>query len=178
MPNASTLAAMAPGLVKGGERAPREPAGRCPALAHLSEAPVLQRADRRQRSEAARGGEGGTQEPYGHNLEATRQERHTRLQEKRDRPQPSRRGHIPQGPGKTRPLGRSACEAKGVQDAVRAGLEALYAPAGLAGSDGCRPGRSAHDAGGRLKRQVERGAGPGIVAAALGSCFDSGERPA
>ena len=48
----------------------------------------------------------------------------------------------------------------------------------LAGSYGCRPGRSAHAAVGTLQRQVERGEVRGICAADIVSCFDSVERTA
>jgi RNA-directed DNA polymerase len=125
MPKAATLAAMSPGLVKGVERAPREPEGRFHALAHRSDVPALARASRRQRADAAGGVDGVTQEPYGRELEAHLQSRHARLQAQRYRPQPLRRVPIPKGQGKTRPIGMSACEAKLVQDAVREVLEAI-----------------------------------------------------
>ena len=51
MPNASTLANMSPGLLKGVERAQHEPEGRFHALAHLIDVPALGRAYRRQRSD-------------------------------------------------------------------------------------------------------------------------------
>jgi hypothetical protein len=44
MAHASTLDDMSPGLVKGVERAQREPAGRFHALAHLIDVPALERA--------------------------------------------------------------------------------------------------------------------------------------
>ena len=50
MANASTLDDMAPGLVKGVERAQREPEGRFHALAHVIDGPALERAYRRQRA--------------------------------------------------------------------------------------------------------------------------------
>ncbi len=112
MPNAATLADMAPGLLKGVERAQREPAGRFHALAHLMDGSALKRAYRRQRSDAAGGVDGVTKEQYGQHLEATLQDLHARLQEKRYRPQPIRRVPIPKGQGKTRPIGLSAFEDK------------------------------------------------------------------
>ena len=125
MPHAVTLADMSPGLVKGVERAQRAPAGRCHALAPLLDGPARTRADRRQRSEAALGVDGVTKEPYGHNLEATLQDRQARLQAKPYRHQPLRRVPIPKGQGKTRTIGSSACEAKVVPDVRREVLEAL-----------------------------------------------------
>jgi RNA-directed DNA polymerase len=134
MPNAATLEARSPGLVQGVERAPCAPAGRCHALAHLLDGPALKRAYRRQRSEAAGGVDGVTKEQYGQHLEATLQERHARRKAKQYRPQPIRRVHIPTGPGKTRPIGISACEDQVVQDAGREGLAALYEQDCLEGS--------------------------------------------
>ena len=60
MANASTLEDMSPGLVKVVERAQREPEGRFHALAHLIDGPALERAYRRQRSDAAVGVDGVT----------------------------------------------------------------------------------------------------------------------
>jgi RNA-directed DNA polymerase len=178
MPHASPLQARSPGLLQGVARAPRAPAGRCHALAPLMAGPALTRASRRQRCEAAVGGDGGTKEPDGPPLEAPLQEQPARLQAKPSRQQPSRRGHSPQGQGQTRPLGLSTCEDKVGQDVVREVLEALSAQAVLACAYGFRPGRRAHDAVGTLPRQVARGEGRWSRAAAMGACCDSLERPA
>jgi len=120
--------------------------------------------------------DGVTKEQYGENLEATLQELHTRLKEKRYRHQPIRRVHIPKGQGKTRPIGISAFEDKVVQDALREVLEAIYEQDFLECSYGFRPGRSAHDAVGMLKRHVERGEVRWIFEADIVSFFDSLDR--
>ena len=83
MPNASTLEAMSPGLVKVVERARRDPEGRFPALAHLIDGPALKRAFPRQRSNAAVGGDGVTKAAYGQHLEANLQDLHARLKAQR-----------------------------------------------------------------------------------------------
>jgi hypothetical protein len=127
LPKASTLAAMSPHLQKGVDRARREPQGRFHSLAHLSDVPALMRAYHRQRASAAVGGDGITKEQYGPALRGNLEDLHARLKAKTDRHQPIRRVHIPQGQGKTRPIGISAFEDKVVQDAVREGLEVLYA---------------------------------------------------
>jgi retron-type reverse transcriptase len=126
MPHASTLADMSPGLVKVVERAQREPAGRFHALAQLIARPALERAYRRQRADAAVGLAGVTQEQYGQALEVNLGDLQARLKAQRYRHQPSRRVPIPKAQGKTRPIGMSAFEDKGVQAAVREVLEALY----------------------------------------------------
>ena len=58
MPDAQTLDAMSPGLLKVGERAQREPEGRFHARAHLIDVPALNRAYPRQHADAAGGGMG------------------------------------------------------------------------------------------------------------------------
>jgi RNA-directed DNA polymerase len=176
MPNASTLADMSPGLLKVVARAQREPEGRFHALAHLLDGPALKRAYRRQRADAAVGVDGVTKEQYGQHLEATLQDLHARLKEKRYRHQPIRRVHIPKGQGKTRPIGISAVEDKLVQDAIREGLEAIYEQDFLECSYGFRPGRSAHDAVSTLKRHVDRGEVRWIFEADIVSFFDSLDR--
>jgi RNA-directed DNA polymerase len=173
MPDAQTWEAMSPGLFKVVERAPREPEGRFNSLAHLIDVLARNRAYRRQRVDAAVGVDGVTKEAYGRNLESTLQDLHARLRDKRYRPQPLRRGHIPTGQGKTRPIGSSACEDTLVQDAVREVLEALYEQDCLDCSHGFRPGRRAHDAVRTLKRIVDGGEGRWIYAADIGSFFDS-----
>jgi RNA-directed DNA polymerase len=176
MPNASTLEAMSPGLVKVVERAQREPEGRFHALAHLIDVPALERAYRRQRADAAVGVDGVTKEQYGRELEANLQSLHARLKAQRYRHQPIRRVHIPKGQGKTRPIGISAFEDKGVQDAVREVLEAMYEQDFLRGSYGFRPGRSAHDAVRSLDQIVHRGEVRWIFEADIVSFFDSLDR--
>jgi RNA-directed DNA polymerase len=178
MAHASTLEDRSPGLVKGVARAPCEPAGRCHALAHLTEVSALARAYRRQRADAAVGVDGVTKEHYGRELEAHLPGRHARLKAPRYRHQPIRRVHIPKGPGKTRPMGIAAFEDKVVQDAVREGLEVIYEQDFLACSYGFRPGRSAHDAVRTLDQIVHRGEVAWILEADIGSFFDSLDRTA
>src|ERR671924_946372 len=176
MTNALTLGDMSPGLVKGVERAQREPAGRFHALAHLIDVPALERAYRWQRANAAVGVDGVTKEHYGQNLEANLQELHAQLKAQRYRHQPIRRVHIPKAQGKTRPIGISAFEDKVVQDAVREVLEAVYEQDFLDCSYGFRPGRSAHDAMRTLEQSVHRGEVEWILEADIVSFFDSLDR--
>src|SRR6266446_450117 len=176
MASALTLETMSPGLLKGVERAQREPEGRFHALAQLLDMPALERAYRRQRSDAAVGIDGVTKEQYGQALEVNLQGLHARLKAQRYRHQPLRRVHIPKGQGKTRPIGMSAFEDKVVQDAVREVLEVIYEQDFLESSYGFRPGRSAHDAGRTLDQIVHRGEVEWILEADIVSFFDSLDR--
>ena len=176
MPNALTLADMSPGLLKVVERAQRDPEGRFHALAQLIDMPALERAYRRQRSDAAVGIDSVTKEQYGQALEVNLQDLHARLKAKRYRHQPIRRVHIPKAQGKTRPIGISAFEDKVVQDAVREVLEAIYEQDFLGCSYGFRPGRSAHDAVRTLEQSVHRGEARWIFEADIVSFFDSLDR--
>ena len=67
MTSASTLEGMSPGLLKGVERAQREPEGQFHSLAHLIDIAALKRAYHRQRPSAAVGVDGVTKEQYGQN---------------------------------------------------------------------------------------------------------------
>jgi RNA-directed DNA polymerase len=176
MASALTLETMSPGLLKVVERAQREPEGRFHALAHLIDVPALGRAYRRQRADAAVGGDGVTKEQYGQALEDNLQDLHARLKAQRYRHQPIRRVHIPKAQGKTRPIGMSAFEDKVVQDAVREVLEAIYEQDFLGCSDGFRPGRSAHDAVRTLEQMVHQGEVRWLFEADIVSFFDSLDR--
>jgi group II intron reverse transcriptase/maturase len=176
MPNAQTLAAMSPGLVKVVERAKRDPEGRCNSLAHLIDVPALRRAYHRQRSDAAVGVDGVTKEGYGRNLEGNLEDLHARLKDKRYRHQPIRRAHIPKAQGQTRPIGISAFEDTLVQDAVREVLEAMYEQDFVEASYGFRPGRSAHDAVRTLKGIVDEGDVRWMYESDIVSFFDSLDR--
>lgn len=177
MPNAQTLEAMSPGLFKVVERAKLEPEGQFNSLAHLIDVPALTRAYRRQRANAAVGGDGVTKAQYGVTLEANLQDLHARLKAKQYRHQPIRRVHIPKAQGKTRPIGISAFEDKVVQDALREVLEAIYEQDFLDCSYGFRPGRNAHDAVRTLKQVVDKGEVRWIYEADIVSFFDSLDRP-
>ncbi len=176
MASALTLETMSPGLLKGVERAQREPEGRFHALAQLIDMPALERAYRRQRADAAVGMDGVTKEQYGQALEVNLQDLHARLKAQRYRHQPIRRVHIPKAQGKTRPIGISAFEDKVVQDAVREVLEAIYEQDFLGCSYGFRPGRSAHDAVRTLEQMVHQGEVRWIFEADIVSFFDSLDR--
>jgi hypothetical protein len=83
MSGASTLKGMSPELLRGVERAQREPEGRFHSLAHRIDVPALERADRRMRKDAAAGVDGVTKEKYGQELETNLRDLHARLKAKR-----------------------------------------------------------------------------------------------
>ena len=176
MSGASTLGTMSPQLLKGVERAQREPEGRFHSLAHLIDVSALERAYHRSRKDAAVGVDGVTKEQYGQDLEQNLRDLHERMKAKRYRHQPIRRVHIPKAGGKTRPIGISAFEDKLVQDAIRDVLEAIYEQDFLACSYGFRPGRSPHDAVRTLDRIVHQGKVNWILEADIVSFFDSLDR--
>jgi RNA-directed DNA polymerase len=176
MPHALTLADMSPGLATVVERAHREPAGRFHALAHWIDVPALKRAYRRQRSDAAVGAEGVTQEQDGQLLAANLQKLPGRLKAKRYRPQPIRRVPIPTTPGKTRPIGISAFEDQVGQEAGREVVAAISEQDFLDCAYGFRPGRGAHDAVRPLKQRVAGGEVRGRCEADRVSFFASLDR--
>jgi len=176
MASAWTLETMSPGLLKGVERAQREPEGRFHALAQLIDVPALERAYRRQRSDAAVGMDGVTKEQYGQALEVNLQDLHARLKAQRYRHQPIRRVHLPKAQGTTRPVGMSAFEDKVVQDAVREVLEAIDEQDFLGCSYGFRPGRRAHGAVRTLEQMVHQGEVRWIFEADMVSFFESLDR--
>jgi group II intron reverse transcriptase/maturase len=167
---------MSPELLKGVERAQREPEGRFHSLAHRIDVPALERAFHRLRKDAAVGVDGVTKEAYGEALAANLADLHERLRTKRYRHQPLRRVHIPKEQGKRRPIGISAFEDKIVQDAVREVLEAVYEQDFRDCSYGFRPKRSAHDAVRALDQAVHQGKVSWILEADIVSFFDSLDR--
>ncbi len=176
MADAQTLGDMSPELCTGVARAKQEPEGRFNSLAHLIDVAALERAYRRQRSDAAVGVDGVTQEAYGQDLQGNLQDLPRQLKTQQYRHQPIRRVHLPNAQGKTRPIGIAAFEDQRVQDALREVLEAIYAQDLLDCSHGFRPKRGAHDAGRTLQRIVDRGEVQWLYEADIVSCFDSVDR--
>ena len=158
MADALILETMSPELREVAERARREPGARFHSLAHLIDEAALQRAYRRQRSDAAVGVDGVTKEQYGQDLEVNVRDLHEQMRTMRYRHQPILRRYIAkEGGKKKRPIGISALEDKIVQDVIREVLQAVYEQWFLDCSYGFRPGRRAHDALRALDQVAHRG---------------------
>jgi len=177
MTDALTSLDMSTGLRKVAERAKREPAARFNSLAHLIDEELLTKVFRRLRRHAAVGVDDISKEQYGQDLERNLQSLHERLRTKRYRHQPIRRVHIPKESGhKTRPIGISATEGKGVQRALREVLEAVYEQDFKDCSYGFRPHRNAHGAVRVLTRAVNWRQANWILEFDIASFFDSVDR--
>ena len=115
-------------------------------LHHVYNVDLLRESYYGVRHEAAPGIDGETWKQYGEGLEERLQDLSMRLKRGAYQAKPVRRGYIPKGDGKQRPIGLPALEDKIVQRAVVAVLNAIYEEDFVGFSYGFRPGRSAHDA--------------------------------
>jgi RNA-directed DNA polymerase len=96
--------------------------------------------------DATPGGDGQTWAAYGDNLEANLRDLSDRLKRGTDHASPGERVDIPKPDGRQRPISIPTLEDKVVQRATVAVLNAIYEGDFLGFSDGCRPGRSPHQA--------------------------------
>jgi len=143
-------------------------------LAHHIDLELLLEAHRRTRKDGAVGVDGQTAEEYAANLEGNLASLHERLKAGTYQAPPVRRVHIPKGDGgKTRPIGIPAFEDKILQRAVAMVLEAVYEQDFLDCSYGFRPGRSAHQALGRVRERVEARRGAVVLEVDIQAFFDS-----
>src|SRR5829696_7213946 len=143
-------------------------------LSHHIDVEWLREAFRRTRKDGAAGVDGQTWSDYERGLEANLASLLSRFKSGRYHAPPVRRVHIPKGDGKeTRPIGIPTLEDKVLQRAVAMCLSAVYEADFMDGSYGFRPGRSAHDALERLRREVMDMWGGWIVEVDIARFFDT-----
>ncbi|GHT96276.1 hypothetical protein FACS1894122_14500 [Alphaproteobacteria bacterium] len=121
------------------------------------------------------GVDGVGKDEYDKNLIGNVEDLVSRLKRDSYNPQPSRRVRIPKPgkSGKTRPLGISCYEDKLVESAVAKLLTAVYEPKFMEFSYGFRPGRSCHNALGKLKEIIMTKKVGYVVEADIKSFFDT-----
>ena len=142
-------------------------------LAHHIDVEWLREAYRRTRKSGAVGVDGQTAEAYAENLEENLRDLLERFKSGSYLAPPVRRVYIPKGDGKrTRPIGVPTFEDKVLQRAVVMLLEAVYEQGFFDCSYGFRPGRSAHDALGALRKGSMSVGGCWVIDLDIQSFFD------
>jgi RNA-directed DNA polymerase len=113
-----------------------------------------------------------TIEQYRENLDENLHALWGRLRQGGYRASPVRRTHIPKGNGKYRALGIPTVEDRIVQASVARILNALFEPLFSDESYGFRPGRSAHDALRKLRKNIIAGKVMHVCEVDIRSYFD------
>ena len=131
-------------LLKIAARAKREPKARFTSLAHVLTPEFLRETWRQLNRKGASGIDGETIEEFEANLEERLDDLWRRLKAGQYEAPPVRRVEIPQGNGKTRPLGIPTVEDRLLQRAVARILSAIYEQDFLECSFGYRTGRNPH----------------------------------
>lgn len=145
------------------------------SLAHHIDIELLREAYRLTRKDGAPGVDGLTAAAYAENLEENLQSLLDRFKSGRYKAPPVRRVYIPKGsdPMKTRPIGVPTFEDKVLQRAVTMVLEAVYEQDFLICSYGFRPGRSAHQAIGDLRKLLMEMDGGWLLEADIQGFYDN-----
>jgi group II intron reverse transcriptase/maturase len=148
------------------------------SLAHHIDIDLLREAYRRTRKDSAPGVDGQTAAQYQENLEENLQSLLDRFKSGRYQAPPVRRAYVPKGSDRTkkRPIGMPTFEDKVLQRAVAMVLEAVYEQDFLDCSYGFRPGRSAHQAIGKLWQGLMAMGGGWILEADIESFYDTLDR--
>jgi group II intron reverse transcriptase/maturase len=121
----------------------------------------------------AAGVDGVRKTEYAQQLDERLQSLSRRLRTLGWRPHPARRVFIPKANGGRRPLGIPSFEDRIVQDRLARILQAIWEPEFRDCSYGFRPGKSAHQALGRLHQVLTSGATQWVVEADIQGFFDS-----
>jgi group II intron reverse transcriptase/maturase len=145
------------------------------SLAHHIDVDLLREAYRRTRKDGALGVDGQTAAAYEENLKDNLQSLLDRFKSGRYKAPPVRRVYIPKGsdPSKKRPIGVPTFEDKVLQRAVAMVLEAVYEQDFLDCSYGFRPGRSAHQAVGNLRKGLMAIEGGWVLEADIEGFYDN-----
>jgi RNA-directed DNA polymerase len=154
------------------EAAKRERTLRFNNLLHQMTVPLLERAYRALRRDAAAGVDGVNWADYGEGLSERLVRLHEALHSGRYRARPVRRQWIAKPDGRQRPLGITCVEDKVVQQALVWVLEAIYENDFLGFSYGFRPGRSQHDALDALYMAITTRKVGYVLDADIEACFD------
>lgn len=133
---------MSTALLKIAAKAKQDPKTRCTSLAHILTPEFLRETWRQLNRKGASGIDGETMAEFEANLEERINDLWRRLRAGQYQAPPVRRGEIPKGNGKTRPLGIPTVEDRLLQRAVARILSAIYEPEFLECSFGYRPGRT------------------------------------
>lgn len=133
----------------------------------------MHEAYRRTRKDAAAGIDGQTAASYEADLDANLADLLERLKSGRYQAPPVRRIHIPKAGGQgSRPIGIPTLEDRVAQRAIAMVLEPLYEQDFEACSYGFRPGRSAHQALGRLRQACMTMDGGWVIELDIRAFFD------
>jgi RNA-directed DNA polymerase len=145
------------------------------SLAHHIDIEFLREAHRLTRKDGAPGVDGLTAAAYEENLEENLQSLLDRFKSGSYKAPPVRRVYIPKGsdPSKTRPIGVPTFEDKVLQRAVTMVLEAVYEQDFLDCSYAFRPGRSAHQAIGILRKLLMEMGGGWVLEADIQGYFEN-----
>ena len=145
------------------------------SLAYLMDLQWLLEAYHRTRKNGATGVDGQTWHEYGRNLESNLRSLLDRAKSGRYTAPPVRRVHIPKAGSstQTRPIGIPTLEDKVLQRAVVMLLEPLYEQDFIDGSYGFRPGRGAHQALERLRKETMNTDGGWVLEVDISKFFDT-----
>lgn len=174
MPGTSNSDPISSGLQRIAELARQDPDRVLTSLAHHIDLDWLHAAYLRTRKDGAPGVDGQTAAEYAAHLEENLQSLLDRAKSGTYRAPPVRRVYIPKGDGQSqRPLGIPTFEDKVLQRAVAMVLEAVYEQDFLDCSYGFRPGRSAHQALGALRKELTTRSGGWVLEVDIRKFFDT-----
>ena len=160
-------------LTRIAELAKQRPKVKLQTLIHAIDEASLIAAHHALDADKALGVDGMSKEEYGKQLQENVSDLLGRMKRQAYKPQPVKRGYIPKGDDKKRPIGILAYEDKVVQKALNEILTVIYETEFLDCSYGFRPGRSCHDALKEVGRILEKTKVNYVVDADIRGFFDN-----